>query len=463
MPRRVQDIVPGEHRHVRDVPAERQVERAKPERPKIVRETKDAEPEQEIKIHHKPLGPLGPVSKKHLLVTPPPPRAKRQGNRLKWLILALSIIAIIGIIGFVASSYYSRATFTITPKVIDVPVNGTFVAQIASATSTLAYEVVTVKGAASSTVAATDGPSISTKSTGKITLYNSYSNQPVRLIAGTRLSSDGNSIYRLPGSVIIPGYTNPSGTIMPGKTVVSIVADQPGQAYNLTKSDNVDNFKVVAYKGGPRYESVYAKMATDISGGFVGVKKITDASAVASTTAKIKAYLTTSLLAQAKSAVPQGYIMYDNSYISSFATPDVGGVIERSATITLQGTVYGIIFKKNELLAKISNGQSGMSFGSFSYTSPGLEELQVAIVNLKDFSPSKKVSLVMKVKGDVKLIGTVPVDDIVKKLEGISLAKTPDVFKSYSSVIASGTGELVPPWAKIPKNPKRIAVTVQMP
>ena len=70
-------------------------------------------------------------------------------------------------------------------------------------------------------------------------------------------------------------------------------------------------------------------------------------------------------------------------------------------------------------------------------------------------------ALVLRAKGDIKLVGTVPVDDITKKLEGISLAKTQDVFKSYSAVIASGSGELVPPWAKIPNNPKRISITVK--
>jgi hypothetical protein len=435
---------------MRDVPVPRERKMSR---------TKDiVEPVREIPIHHKP---LAPGVARRMPATTFAPRQKRPRNRLKWLLIALSTIVVVGIIGFIASSYYSKASFTIIPRSIPLSVNGTFVAQAPTATSTLSYEVITVKGVASSTISATNGPNITSKAAGKVTLFNSYSNKPVRLVAGTRLSLDGALIYRLTGSVIIPGYADSSGTIVPGKVGASIAADQPGQTYNMARSDASGNLKIVAYQGGPRYDSVYATLLTDVTGGFVGMKKMIDPALVASTTAKLKASLVVSLLSEVKNAIPEGYIMYTNGYTSSFATPVVGGTAQNSATISLDGTVYGIIFKKNDLLAKFSGGQSATAFGDFAYTSPGLETLEITFTNLKDFSPAKKTALVLRIQGNLKMVGTVPVEDITKKLEGISLAGTQSVFKSYSSVIESSTGELVPPWAKIPNNSKRISITVQ--
>lgn len=395
-------------------------------------------------------------------VTPPDSRLprRRPRNRLTWLLVALGIIAVIGVIGFIASSLYSRASFTIVPKAIPVAVNGTYVAVATPATGSLSYEIVTLKETASSTIPATDGPQTSAKATGKVTLLNSYTGQPVRLIAGTRLSDDAGLVYRISSSVVIPGDTSSSGKTVPGKVSVSIVADQPGQDYNRAKLDST-GLKIVAYDGSPKYDSIYATLSTDITGGFVGTKKITSPAVVASTTARLKAQIISSLLSQMKSAIPDGYIMYGGDYSSSFSSPVVGGTDHGLATVSLQGALYGIMFKKSDLLSKFSSGQSDTIFGGFGYTAPGLDTIQMTITNLKDFSPDKKTTLVIQAKGDLKLVGTVPVDDIKKKLEGISLAATQNVFKSYSPVIETGSGELVPPWAKIPTDPNRITVTVQ--
>ena len=465
MPRRVQDIVPGDRRGIRDLP----LERARKERAST---DSGNEPETEIPIHKKRpeaathvsakrKPPLEALSVRRMPVTPPTTvRPRREKGRVKWFLVALGIVVVIGIIGFIASSHYSKASFTIAPKTLPITVNGTYVAQATTGSGVLSYEVVTVKGSASSTIPATDGPQTSSKAIGKITLYNAYSGQTVRLIAGTRFVSDAGLIYRLSSSVVIPGDSSASGVVLPGKISADVIADQAGQAYNLSKADASD-LKIVAYQNSAKYDSIYAKLSSDLTGGLVGTKKITNPATVASTTARLKTELTSSLLTQVQGVIPDGYIMYPNNYSAAFSEPIVGGADHNIATVAVQGSVYGILFKKSDLLSKFSSNQTDTLFGSFGYTSPGLDSLQVVITNLKDFSPDKKSSLVIHAKGDLKIIGSVPVEDIKKKLEGMSLAGTQDVFKSYSAVIASGSGELVPPWAKIPTDPKRITITVQ--
>jgi hypothetical protein len=456
MPRRVQDILPADRRAIRDVPADmrRQVNESAPKKRAVAAKNDD---EETVPLHrvHEPL--------RHMPVTPPTPSRQKRRMRGKWFFVTLAIVIIVAAAGYVASSYYSRATFTIVPKVIPVNVNGTYVAQSTPAAGVLSYELVTMKGSASTTVPATDGAQTSIKATGKITVYNAYSSTSIRLIAGTRFSDDTGRVYRLSSSIIIPGYTKPAATVIPGSISTNIVADQPGVEYNISRTDPISDFKVVAYKGSPKYDSVYARLASDISGGFVGIKKTVNPTTVASSTAILKENLIKTLLAQTKAAIPSGYIMYDGGYTAVFSPAAIDSGKPGNAALSLQGTLYGILFKRTDIVRSFAGSAAVSSFGNSGYEATGLDSVQVSITNLKDFSPEKRGTVIIHAKGAMKLIGTIPVDEIKAKLAGIPLANTQDVFKSYNSVIETGSGELVPPWAKIPTDLSRITVTVQQP
>lgn len=473
MPRRVQDIIPANHRSIREITPRGRIPAKESARSK--REAREEEEEVPINIINKKdkkeeireeeEDVQVKSSAKRMPMVPPivVKKPRRKIKIGKWPIITVGVIVLIAIIGYFASSYYSQATFTIVPKIIPVTVNSTYVAQGTPESNGLSYQIITKKSTATTTVAATNGPVTNTKATGKVTFYNSYSAQTIRLIAGTRLTNEAGLIYKLTSSIVVPGYTKPAGTVVPGKITATVTADQPGQNYNISQTDLSKDLKIVAYKGSSKYDTVYARPVTSIAGGFSGVKKIINPSALASSTAILKSQMTASLLKEVDASIPDGYIMYDKGYTVSFGAPVTGGTNPSSATVSLQGTIYGIAFPKNKLVEAIAGNQTISLFGPFAYTAPGLESLEVIITNLKDFSPVKKGALVIHAKGNVKIIGTIPVDDIKKKLSGIPLASTQEVFKSYSPVIESGSGELAPPWAKIPTDLSRIKVIVQEP
>jgi hypothetical protein len=396
-------------------------------------------------------------------VTPPSFDMKPKRKIGRWPFIVVGVIAIIVIIGYFASVYYSQATFTIVPKVIPVAVNSTYVAQGTPQANGLSYEVVTLRSSATTTVAATNGPVTNSKATGKVTFYNTFSNQSIRLIAGTRLTNEAGLIYRLSSSIVIPGNKASSTPAVPGKIMANIVADQSGQNYNMPKSTTSSDLKIVAYNGTPKSAAVYARPVADISGGFAGTKKIINPAVVASSTTALKNQIIATLEENLKSAVPSGFLLYANSDTTTFTAPIIGGNDPANATVSLQGTIYGIVFPKDKFIEAVAGSQTTSLFSPFAFTVPGLESLDVTITNLKDFSPVKKGALVVRAKGNIKIIGTIPVDEIKKKLAGISLAGTQDVFKSYSPIIESGSGELAPPWAKIPTDLKRVKVVVQEP
>jgi hypothetical protein len=388
------------------------------------------------------------------------PKGDRRPSRLKWLLVFFIIIVVIGAIAYIASTYYAQASFTIIPKTISIPIDGTYVADPSAGSGNLTYELVTLQGAASSTVPAADGPETSAKAQGKVTVYNSWSKDPQRLIAGTRLANDRGLIYRLTSSVVIPGLTKPGATVIPGSVSATIVAGAAGETYNISRADPQSDFKMVAYRGTAKYGAIYARLSSDVNGGFTGTRKVVSDAVMASTTASLQSAMTASLLPQAKNAIPEGYMMFDKGYTAFFSEPAIGGSQSKTAIVTVRGTIYGFLFKKSSLVDAFSEGKAGTTFGNSGYRSSGLEDLQFAITNVRDFSPGKKIPLVIRASGNLKLSGLVPIDEVRKKLAGLPLGGTADVFKSYA-VIESGSGELMPPWAKIPADLKRIKITVE--
>ena len=458
MPRRIQDIIPSERRSIRNIPLEKSTKTVL-ETKKSERSTPPKEKVYEIPIHHTEEEVVEvPKEKKQAASKENKNRKKRQWN---WLLLALGICVIVAGIGFVASNQYSHATFTIIPRVIPVSINRTYVTQ-ATPGNGIMYELAAFKGVASTTISASSGASISTKAQGKIVLYNSFSTQSQRLVAGTRLTDSSGRIYRLNSSVSVPGYTSKSNSVIAGSITGTITADAAGDSYNISATDSVSDFKIPAYQGTTKYESIYGRVTTSISGGFIGVKKIVDQTLIASTTALLQKQLITDLSSRATTTVPTGYVMYPNAYTTSFTTPTVGGTDPKNATVSVQGTLYAILFKKTDLASRITGTSTTASFGTFPYTMPGLESLHFSIVNSKDFSPEKKNSLIVRIQGDMKLVGLIPIDDLKKKLAGASLSQTESILKPYSQVIGPGSsGELTPPWAKVPNDPARITITIK--
>jgi hypothetical protein len=478
MPRKVQDIIPAEKRTIREVKAlEKKPVISK--RKKVVEEdgeeavplhkVRDSKIELEIKPKSKieelsgvSISQAESVPQRRMPITPPSGEFERKKKNIwKWPVITVVAVLIVAIIGYFASVYYSHATFTVVPKVVPVTINNNFVAQYQ--TSDFPYDVITLKRSATSTIPATNGGVTNTKATGKVTFYNYYGSQSVRLIAGTRLTNKNGLLYRLNSTISIPGYTKSNGTVIPGKISATISADQSGFQYNISDSELEGDFKVVAYNNSTKYTTIYAKPTAPIVGGYSGIKKVIATSDMSSTTAKLKSELSATLLSDLKSSIPSGYIFYDKNYITTYSAPVVSGTDPKTANVGMEGVLTAIVFPKSKLVEGLAGGQAVSLFSPFNFTSPGLESLDITITNLKDFNLSKKTALVIKAKGEMKIVGTVPVDELKKKLSGSTLAESQNVFKSYSAVIESGSGELAPPWANIPSDLNKIKVVVEEP
>jgi len=445
MPRRVQDIIPSHRRSIRNIPVDR-VESTSGKRDKKHEVISDiSEP---IKIE----------------------RSKKKKNNLPWLLSVLGVIVIIAGVSFGISGHFATATFSLVPKVLPVSVNNTYIIPALSASSTssslLGYEVVSLSGIASTTVSATQGSFTQTKAQGSIILYNSYSSQSQKIVAGTRLANNSGLIYRLTSSVIVPGFTSSGGTTLPGSINASIIADKVGNQYNISGSDSISDFKIVAYKGTPKYSGFYGRSTGNVSGGFSGTQTVVDPTLLASTTIILQNSLTSDLLHNISTLIPSSHIMYQNLYSTSLTNPVVTTVDSKTAKINITETLYGIILNKNSLAKYLAGASSTNMFGSLGYTEPGIEFLSVSFANQKDFSIVKKTNLIAHITGPFNLIGVIPVNVLKQAFSGISISKTGDILKKYASTIdiLHSSAELNPPWVStVPTDPNHIIINIKTP
>ncbi len=82
------------------------------------------------------------------------------------------------------------------------------------------------------------------KAKGVVTIENSFSDKPQRLVKTTRIISKDGKLFRLTKDVMVPGLKDDK----PGKIDVTVEADKSGEEFNIAKG----SFVIAAWKGTPK-------------------------------------------------------------------------------------------------------------------------------------------------------------------------------------------------------------------
>jgi len=111
---------------------------------------------------------------------------------------------------------------------------------------------------------------VKVKSSGKITVFNAYSSTPQTLIVNTRFLSQDGKLFRLSSALTVPGAKVEAGKIIPSSIDANVVADEPGEEYNIGPS----HFTIPGFKGTSKYDKFYAESSEAMKGGYIGQAKI---------------------------------------------------------------------------------------------------------------------------------------------------------------------------------------------
>ncbi len=97
------------------------------------------------------------------------------------------------------------------------------------------------------------------KARGTVTIENTLSDKPQRLVKTTRILSKDGKLFRLSKDIMVPGMKGDE----PGKIDVTVEADKPGKDFNIDKSE----FVIVAWKGTPKGDKFKVYSNNAMAGG----------------------------------------------------------------------------------------------------------------------------------------------------------------------------------------------------
>ncbi len=373
-------------------------------------------------------------------------------NRL-WIVALFSAAFLL----FALSFLFSYAKVAIVPKTQDITLSQSLTAT-KDASDGLSFDVIAVSLTESKDVTAGAGRDVVTPAKGTIILYNSFSTAPQKLLVDTRLEGSNGKIYKTLVAVTIPGM---KGTT-PGSVKVGIYAEQGGPEYDSGPLD----FKVFGFKGTPKYDKFYARSEGSLSGGSKGPQyAISDLDREA-TVSELKNTLSTKLLKNATGQIPSGFILYKDAAYTDINENDVTtspSAVPGTVTMTMQGTLYGVLLDGNKLTKAIADKVVDKYNGEPIHI-PGLNNLVFSMSAPQDLATLKdSTSIDFKLSGPVKIIWDVNADKLAADLLGKKKSDFTSVLTAYPN-IASADVTLRPLWLRsFPDKIKNINVTVTEP
>lgn len=279
-------------------------------------------------------------------------RPVRGEKRFPWLPVALGIGAVILISSFVLSLAFAGATVTVYPKQETVSVSTDFTTNFKS--GSLPFDRMSLERTTETALVALREEEVEERASGRITIFNAYSETPQRLIKNTRFESPDGLIYRIRESVEVPGM---KGANAPGQVEVAVFAEEPGEKYNKASTE----FTIPGFEGLPQEGKVYARSVGDLTGGFAGKRRTVEESERKAALATMETKLRDDLLAAAftDTAKPENYVLYKDAVFFEFEEQPQRLEGEDKVVLTLRGVLHGILLEEDALARSIAGATIG--------------------------------------------------------------------------------------------------------
>ncbi len=378
-------------------------------------------------------------------------KVNKSSHILLWLITIISVAVLV----FLISSTFSTASIRITPKEAKIILDDTY-DLYKDGEKGLNYEIMTVKKELSKELT-TDGEEyVERKSVGKAIIYNKDSTSKQRLINNTRLETVDGLIYRIRQSVDVPGYKIVGGVKTPGSVEVEIIADAPGDKYNMKLEDLKGDFTIPGFKGTTKYNTFYARLSAGTTGGFIGkVKKVSEEN-LKKGREELKNELKDVLIKDIYTQKPNQYFFFkDNYYIqySDLSDSSEGDVYK----IFESAVIYVVIFNENNLANFIAEEE----IESFDNSKVDIiwDDNIVSSISGSTEKPWNENSLKIKLTGNANIVWQYDLNSILNKIKGQDKEILSDVIKENSDFITEIQATIRPQWKKtFPENIKKIKV-----
>jgi hypothetical protein len=380
-------------------------------------------------------------------------RIKSRSRYMLWFLAFISVAFCF----FALSFLFSKAGVTVNPKIKEVVLNENLSASNDSSDNGLSFDLVVIGDEENKTIQAIGEKDVKEVATGTVVIYNAFSSSPQALNIDTRLEGSNGKIYKTQTKTTVPGMGK-NGT--PGSVEVGIYGTGAGQEYNSAPLD----FKIFGFKGTSKYSKIYARSKGAITGGFVGkVNVISDTDKI-SALAQLNESLKTNLLAKATNQIPSGFVLFKDAISVSTEDPIVPLTADQNNnfTITLKGTLYGILFNEQKLTKKIAEDKIDKYDGSEVYI-PKIRDLTFSLSNKDNLSFNNLTNINFSLSGPATIVSKLDVNKFITDLLGKSKKDFNQILSQYPN-IDSANLTLSPFWKmSIPDQAKNIKVIVNYP
>lgn len=293
---------------------------------------------------------------------------------------------------------------------------------------------------------------VANKARGELVVYNNFNSETQIFVATTRFESSAGLIYRTPRPISIPGAKLVNGKLVPGSATVEVIADKPGEEYNI----GPDNFTVPGLRGSPRFEGFYAESREAMRGGKIGLSKVVTEKDFNSA----KEQTSAQALTQATSKLEQEQADWEvaasplNEIISLKSTAETDDAVE-GFTFLVQAGSKNIAFSKKDLLSLIetfiSRGDQKLILLQDRLTL----DYQEAKIDLA----KKQMTMIIVVKGESAAV--INEEKIIENMLGMKQDKIKDFLLSIEEV-ESAKVILSPFWVRsVPKDQKDVSLEIQ--
>lgn len=283
------------------------------------------------------------------------PRTRYTGKRNPaGTVVFLSAIGLLVAGALLLTFVFNRATITIVPKhedISDFRNTLTFARVTADTADTVSFIVATTSLSESKTLTLSETKKVEAKASGKIIIYNNYSESEQRLIKNTRFESAAGKIYRINQSVTVPGKTG----VKPGSVEVTVYADSFGSDYNSAPTD----FTIPGFKGAPQYASIYARSNGPITGGASGNASMASLADVNAAKDELALQIAQEMKDKLSKRNEKGYVGLYSAIDIVYEDNEQEVLIGNTPTYTVTATGYLMLAKEDELAASIAQSLRG--------------------------------------------------------------------------------------------------------
>ncbi len=383
---------------------------------------------------------------------PRAPRERKSMSRiLMWSIAAIAIL----LLGALLVVALRPTRVTISPRTHVLNFSSESITAYPESTvgeNALSYGVETVELEDSEVVPSQGTVYAEEKASGTLTVYNNHQTAPLKLVKNTRFETPSGLIFRTPADIVVPGKKGST----PGSIEVTVVADQPGEQYNVAAG----KFTVPGLKSTPdMYKNVYAESSDAFTGGFVGERPGVPAGALESAIETVR----TRLAAKAAESVKQidaSVVTFPSlvqiDYQSMPNTTEAGGSvrIHQKARVSIP-TFPSLTFAYAVSGAAISSGDT-----SSVVLKPGSNFAATAVGTSTVLGVSP---LSFALSGQAMLVWQVDQSEIQSALAGKDKSAFEAIVGGFPAV-QEASARIEPFWnSTFPEDPQDIKITIKEP